>query len=500
MQYISSRGQAAYVQAAEAIKMGIAPDGGLFVPKAMPNLSEKVIETMFHQTYQERAAYILSLFLTDFNREEIDFCVNSAYNLKNFAQEKVAPLVKLNDKLHVLELWHGPTSAFKDMALQILPYLLTTSAAKTGEENEIVILVATSGDTGKAALAGFSDVDKTKIIVFYPADGVSEVQRRQMITQEGANVFVAAVRGNFDDAQSGVKEIFTDPALGAFLAKNNLKFSSANSINWGRLLPQIVYYVSAYLDLRANGDINPDQAINIVVPTGNFGNILAAYYAKRMGIPINKLICAANQNNVLTDFINSGIYDKNRSFEKTISPSMDILISSNLERLLFELTNHDSERVSTWMAELNGKGKYEIDENTHHIIRELFWSDYASDAETIATINQVWQGHGYLLDTHTAVAMNVYEKYIKSTRDDTVTVIASTASPFKFGSSVAQAIIPDKLGEEDEFGILNVLTKEVGISIPDGIRDLDKKNILHKKITEKDKLEATVLEFLGLDS
>ncbi len=500
MQYISSRGRAANVQAAEAIKMGIAPDGGLFVPKAMPNLSEKVIETMFHQTYQERAAYILSLFLTDFNSEEIDFCVNNAYNTKNFAQERIAPLIKINEQLHVLELWHGPTSAFKDMALQILPYLMTTSAQKAGERSEIVILVATSGDTGKAALAGFSDVDKTKIIVFYPADGVSEVQKRQMVTQEGANVFVAAVRGNFDDAQSGVKEIFADQALNAFLAENNLKFSSANSINWGRLLPQIVYYVSAYLDLRANGDIDSAQAINIVVPTGNFGNILAAYYAKRMGIPINKLICAANKNNVLTDFINSGIYDKNRSFEKTISPSMDILISSNLERLLFEVTNHDSTRVSTWMAELNDTGKYEIDERSYNIIRELFWSDYASDAETIATISEVWKEHDYLLDTHTAVAMNVYEKYINATRDDTVTIIASTASPFKFGSSVAQAVIPDKLGKEDEFGILNVLAQEVGISIPDGIKDLDKKDILHKKITEKNKLKATVLEFLGLGS
>lgn len=500
MQYISSRGKASKVEAASAIKMGIAPDGGLFVPENTPSLNHEIIKNMNNQTYQERASYILSLFLTDFTADEINFCVNNAYNLNNFTHEEIAPLTKLNDKLHILELWHGPTSAFKDMALQILPYLLTISAEKTGEESDIVILVATSGDTGKAALAGFSDVEKTKIIVFYPVDGVSEIQKRQMITQVGDNVFVAAVKGNFDDAQSGVKEIFGDQELSAFLADNNLKLSSANSINWGRLLPQIVYYVSAYIDLQKDGEIKALEPINIVVPTGNFGNILAAYYAKRMGIPINKLICAANENNVLTDFINSGIYDRNRPFAKTISPSMDILISSNLERLLFEITNHDSGKVSAWMEELKKVGKYEVDKATYNNIKELFWSDYSTDTETINTINKTWRDNNYLLDTHTAVAMNVYEKYVNSTQDKTVTIIASTASPYKFGSSVAKAIIAeDKLQKKDEFAILNILAEEVGQPIPKGIKDLDKKEIRHKMVTEKEKLRETVLSFLGLE-
>ncbi len=450
-------------------------------------------------SYQERAAYILGLFLSDFSPAEINLCVNGAYNQESFDHEQIAPLVKINDKLHILELWHGPTSAFKDMALQILPYLLTTSTEKTGEKSDILILVATSGDTGKAALEGFSDVEQTKIIVFYPVHGVSEVQKRQMITQEGANVFVAAVEGNFDDAQSGVKEIFANNDLQAFLAANNLKMSSANSINWGRLLPQIVYYISAYVDLLEQAQINIGEAINVVVPTGNFGNILAAYYAKRMGVPIGKLICAANANNVLTDFIRTGIYDRNRKFEKTISPSMDILISSNLERLLFEVTEHDSQRVGKWMQELKERGSYAVDTKTSAIIRELFWSDYSTDEETIKTIKQVWEEEKYLLDTHTAVAINVYGKYSKNTQDNTVTVVASTASPFKFGSSVASAVIEaDKLAGKDEFEILEILAGETGQIIPANIKYLREKAIFHQTVTAKEKLQETVLNFLDL--
>lgn len=498
MQYISSRGKSPIVDAANAIKMGIAPDGGLFVPEIIPTIGKDNIRKIEDFTYQQRASYILSLFLTDFSEDEIEHCVNGAYNEENFDDEKIAPLVKLDNKLHVLELWHGPTSAFKDMALQILPYLLTTSTKKTGEESDILILVATSGDTGKAALEGFKDVEQTKIIVFYPVHGVSEVQKRQMITQEGRNVFVAAVEGNFDDAQSGVKEIFGDKELQSFLQTNNIKMSSANSINWGRLLPQIVYYISAYVDLRKAGEISDGEPINIVVPTGNFGNILAAYYARQMGIPINKLICAANSNNVLTDFIRSGVYDRNRKFEKTISPSMDILISSNLERLLFEVTGHDSEAINNWMSQLKEVGKYQVDEKTHQTIQELFWSDYCSDEETIDTIKAIWDEKKYLLDTHTAVAVNVYEKYLSSTQDNTVTIVASTASPYKFGSSVAKAIIsPEKL-KQDEFEILKTLENESNIPIPERIKNLNEKEIRHKKVTSKDNLKQTVLEFLGL--
>lgn len=499
MQYISSRGRTSAVDAANAIKMGISPDGGLFVPENIPIIDGGMLKKLATLPYQERAAYILGLFLGDFSSEEIRSCVNGAYNSENFDHEKIAPLVKLKDKLHILELWHGPTSAFKDMALQILPHLLTTSTKKTGEKKDILILVATSGDTGKAALEGFSNVEQTKIIVFYPVHGVSEVQKRQMITQTGDNVFVAAVEGNFDDAQSGVKEIFADDDLQTLLAANNLKMSSANSINWGRLLPQIVYYISAYVDLLEEKQVKTGEAINVVVPTGNFGNILAAYYAKRMGIPINKLICAANANNVLTDFIRTGVYDRNRQFEKTISPSMDILISSNLERLLFEVTGHDSQKVDKWMQELKEKGIYEVDEKTSALIQDLFWSDYSTDEETIKTISQVWDTDEYLLDTHTAVAINVYEKYLAANAEDRVTIVASTASPYKFGSSVASALIDaDKLAGKDEFEILEILAAETRQVIPDNIKYLREKAILHKTISAKEELQKTVLSFLSL--
>jgi len=497
VKYQSSRGKYSSISSADAIKMGISPDGGLFVPDFIPSLDKNIFCEMESLGYQERASMILKYYLTDFSPEEINECVYGAYNAEKFDDERIAPLVKLKENVYIQELWHGPTCAFKDMALQMLPLLLTTSMRKTNETSEIIILVATSGDTGKAALEGFKDVKGTRIIVFFPEDGVSEVQKRQMVTQEGENVYVAAVRGNFDDAQTGVKNIFASSEFNEKLAVNNMKMSSANSINWGRLLPQIVYYVSAYVDLRANGYLENEDLINIVVPTGNFGNILAAYYARKMGVPINKLICASNSNNVLTDFIKTGIYDSNREFKKTMSPSMDILISSNLERLLYEITDHDANRVNSWMEELKNRGRYKIDETTHTEVKKIFWSDFCSENETVETIRDTWMNKKYLLDTHTAVAVNVYNKYFLSTGDKTKTIIASTASPFKFGSSVASAVLPpEMLQGKNEFEILEILSSQTGIDIPGGIKNLDKREIRHKTVSSREKMQETILSFL----
>lgn len=497
MKYLSTRGKYQSIKAAEAIKMGISPDGGLFVPKFIPGLDDETLKIMESETYQERACRILGCFLKGFSEEEIKKCVYSAYNEERFDDERVAPLVELRPGVYIQELWHGPTSAFKDMALQLLPQLMTVSARKTGESGEIIILVATSGDTGKAALEGFKDVEGTRIIVFYPADGVSEVQKRQMITQEGKNVYVAAVQGNFDDAQTGVKNIFADPEFAERLERQGMKLSSANSINWGRLLPQIVYYISAYVELRGRGVLAGGEPVNIVVPTGNFGNILAAYYASRMGVPVQKLICASNTNKVLDDFIRTGIYDRNRNFEKTMSPSMDILISSNLERLLYETTGHDAVRVAGWMEELKNNGRYEVDAATLAKIQKMFWSEFCTDEETIKTIRTTWEKNGYLLDTHTAVAVNVYDKYLNETGDPVKTIIASTASPFKFGSSVAQAVLdPAMASGQDEFTLLNSLAEATGVKIPEGIKGLDKKPVLHNTISTREEMLQTVAEFL----
>jgi len=497
VRYSSSRGKCVSITAAEAIKMGIAPDGGLFVPDYIPAISESTWTKMAGQTYQERACEILSLYLPEFSAGEIRECVMAAYNPSSFDEERIAPLVRLAEGVYIQELWHGPTCAFKDMALQLLPHLMVMSAAKTGEKDEIVILVATSGDTGKAALEGFKDVAGVKIIVFYPEDGVSEVQKRQMVTQTGNNVFVAAVKGNFDDAQNGVKKIFADHTFIEILARRGMKMSSANSINWGRLLPQIVYYISAYVDLSSSGKVKRGEAVNVVVPTGNFGNILAAFYAGQMGVPINRLICASNLNNVLTEFINTGVYDRNRTFAKTLSPSMDILISSNLERLLYEMTEHDAVLVAGWMEELNTQGKYEVNKSVRDKIGSLFWADYSSDAETQMTIRSTWEDKGYLLDTHTAVACNVYEKYVLATGDKTTTIIASTASPFKFGQSVAEAILkPELLEGQDEFAIAKTLSEYTGVTIPVGLRDLDKRTVLHQTVSTKEAMGKTVLKYL----
>jgi len=499
MLYESTRGQFRKVSSAEAITRGIAPDGGLFVPGEIKQISAESLAELAGMDYQHKAVFILKEFLSDFTEQELQACVAAAYGRNRFDTPDIAPLHQLDSSLYVLELWHGPTSAFKDMALQILPHLLTKAAAKTGEKSTIVILVATSGDTGKAALEGFKDVPGTRIIVFYPQEGVSRMQQLQMITQEGGNVAVVAVKGNFDDAQTGVKNIFGDEAFNTELHQHNYTLSSANSINWGRLVPQIVYYFSSYLDLVATGGINQGDKINFVVPTGNFGNILAAFYAREMGLPVNKLICAANANNVLTDFIRTGIYNRNRPFHKTLSPSMDILISSNLERLIYHLSGRDPVKVRGWMSDLKLKGVYQVDEATKQGIDNIFWSASADDQETLATISKIYQRYGYLVDPHTAVALSVYEQYMGATGDATTTVVASTASPFKFNTSVARAVLGEEAVKgQDEFTLLKKLAEKSGTVIPQGLKDLDRKPVLFQEATGKNQMKETVRKILGL--
>lgn len=493
MKYLSSRGKYTCDSAAMAIKMGLSPDGGLFVPERIPVLTDEQLQFMAGKDYKERAALVLGEYLNDFSAPEIESCVQAAYGGGKFDHPEVAPLHHLGDKLYVLELWHGPTCAFKDMALQMLPHLLTTSMVKTGEQNQVLILVATSGDTGKAALEGFRDVNGTRIVVFFPEEGVSQVQKLQMLTQEGENVLVAAVKGNFDDAQNGVKAIFSDLKMAEALRTRGFELSSANSINWGRLVPQIIYYISAYLDAARRGAIKPGEPVNVVVPTGNFGNILAAFYARCMGINLKRLICASNANNVLTEFINTGTYDRSRQFHKTISPSMDILISSNLERLLFEMTGRDAGRVSAWMEQLKDLGRYTVEEDVRAKIKEIFWADYASDEETRRTIAQIWEKYGYLIDTHTAVGLNVYQKYREAAGDDTPVIIASTASPYKFGGSVSQALIGDKAGQWSEFEALQALEKLTGVPIPPAIKGLEKKAVRFNLSTRQDQMGDILL-------
>jgi threonine synthase len=495
--YESTRGGKEGISSAEAIKRGISPNGGLYVPQQIKELTLKDISELVNMTYAQRAVFILKRYLDDFTEDELIDCVNNAYNTDKFSNNDIAHVNSINESLCLLELWHGPTCAFKDMALQILPHFLVKAMEKTGEKSEIVILVATSGDTGKAALEGFAGVKGTRIIVFYPEDGVSEVQKYQMITQTGENVKVVGVKGNFDDTQSGVKKIFTDKELIQEMAKENLKFSSANSINWGRLVPQIVYYFSAYADLIKGNRIKVGDKVNFVVPTGNFGNILAGYYAKCMGLPVNKLICASNDNNVLTDFIRTGSYDKRRKFIKTVSPSMDILISSNLERLLYELTDHDHKKVSDWMNRLNEAGHYEIGQNLLNRLHKIFWAGWSNQDETLKTIECVYEDNNYILDTHTAVAVDVYDKYVITTGDLTPSVILSTASPFKFNSSVCKALFGDtKIEGKSEFELLEFLSEEGNISVPEGLKDLDKKSILHKTVCEKYDMKTVVTQNL----
>lgn len=481
---------------AQAIAKGLSTEGGLYMPKDIPLFSKDEIGTLINSDYITRAVITLGKFLTDFTSDEIRNMVIKAYS-GNFDNNEPAPLHDLNNSLSVLELWHGPTCAFKDMALQLLPHLLTNSAKKIEDDKTIVVLVATSGDTGKAALEGFKDVENTKIIVFYPVDGVSTVQKRQMNTQEGDNVYVCAIEGNFDDAQTGVKNIFSNKEIKELLNSNNMEFSSANSINFGRLVPQIVYYVSAYCDLIKSGKIALDQTFNVVVPTGNFGNILAAYFAKKMGIPVGKLICASNQNKVLTDFINTGEYNRNREFFTTSSPSMDILISSNLERLLFMLTDGNEEAVCQWMHSLNNEGIYKIDENTMKKLQSEFFGGYCDDIATKKVIKETFDKYNYLLDTHTAVAVKVYEDYIKETNDNTTTVIVSTASPYKFTNDVLDAF-DETDSNISEFDKVKMLSEKTNTKIPDPLIGLQNKEVLHKTVIKKTQMDEFIKSVLGI--
>lgn len=495
MNYISTRNKRVKTTAAGAISQGISVEGGLFVPDTFPVFTKADFEALCEMDYIGRAKYVLKSFLNDFTDDEIDYCVKGAYT-GSFDNEQPAPISLLGENANVLELWHGPTCAFKDLALQLLPYLLTTSAKKVSKGKKIVILVATSGDTGKAALEGFCDVENTEIMVFYPSDGVSPMQKLQMDSQKGENVHVCAIKGNFDDAQTGVKKIFTNNDVKAKLEENNMQFSSANSINWGRLAPQIVYYVSAYCDLlKREGDYLKD-GFNIVVPTGNFGNILAAYYAKKMGVPVKKLICASNQNNVLTDFINTGKYDRNRSFFTTISPSMDILISSNLERMLFELSGEDDSAVAAMQKSLSDNGTFTVSDEIKTKMNEVFWGGCCDDAETLKTIGDLFEEYGYLCDTHTAVAMNVYKQYVEKTGDNIPTVIASTASPYKFAASVLSAV-SDKKGES-EFDTVRVLSNETKTEIPSPIAALENATVRFNEICEKENMLNAVYSALNI--
>ncbi len=499
MQYQSTRNSSISITSAEAIKKGLSEEGGLFVPETIPQMTDSEIAGLTGMDYRQRAKVILSKFLTDFTDEELTSCIENAYTKEKFGTDNIAPVYKLNDSQYILELWHGPTCAFKDMALQILPHLLTTSMKKTGETDEVVILVATSGDTGKAALEGFRDVNGTRIVVFYPESGVSEIQKLQMVTQEGDNVGVAAVFGNFDDAQSGVKKIFTDENYKELLANNHFKLSSANSINWGRLVPQIVYYFSAYADMLAANEIEAGEKINIVVPTGNFGNILAAYYAYKMGLPVNRFICASNKNNVLTDFIKTGVYNKNRDFHTTISPSMDILISSNLERFLHDLCGGDDSVISDLMQKLASRGSYEVSDDVKAKINGLFSGGCADDDETMAAIKKCRDDFGYVIDTHTAVAKAVYDRYAAETGDKAKTVIASTASPFKFNQSVLIALSGHgAVAGKDEFALLDELSEMSGMDIPKSLAELKNKPRLFNTVCEKEQMIQVVSDFLQM--
>ena len=509
MNYLSTRTTSVKLKSAEAIVSGLSSDGGLFIPEVFPQVTPEQISDMSNQTYSERAAFIMSLYLCDYTKDEIEKFTKATYNSKKengFDAPEIAPLHQQNDTTYFLELWHGPTGAFKDMALQVMPHLLTTALKKTGEKRTACILVATSGDTGKAALDGFCDIDGLKIMVFYPQNGVSPAQKLQMTSQEGNNVNVVAVEGNFDDSQTGVKEIFKDSNFSNQLNKIGYFLSSANSINWGRLVPQIAYYFSAYADLLKNGKIKTGEKVNFCVPTGNFGNILAAYYAEKMGLPVNKLICASNRNDVLTQFINTGIYNKNRPFYTTVSPSMDILVSSNLERLLFELSGKDGSVVTSYMKSLSETGTYSIGDNVKKELERVFASGFCTEEETFNTINNVYKNSGYLIDTHTAVAYKVLSDYRKSSNDKTVSVIVSTASPFKFSHAVLKALeVPagDKKAEaefdnnnKDDVHLIEKLSQKTGVDIPKSLKGLDKKTSRFNETATVDKMKDSVLRFI----
>ena len=494
MYYVSTRNARDRRTAAEAIAQGLAADGGLMTPEVFPKLSHNALDTMRDMSYQQRAVYVMGSYLDDFTSSELSSFAAKAYGGGKFDVKEVAPVRQVDGNTYCLELWHGPTCAFKDMALQMLPHLLTASLRKLEEEKTVCILVATSGDTGKGALEGFRDVDHTKILVFYPKDGVSAIQELQMVTQEGDNVGVCSVYGNFDDAQTGVKQLFSDEKLREELAQRGYFLSSANSINWGRVLPQVVYYISAYCDLLRDGHIQLGDPVNVCVPTGNFGNILAAYYARDMGVPIQRLICASNANNVLTDFLRTGVYDRNRTFYNTMSPSMDILISSNLERLLLAITQEDSE-VRKYMEQLKETGRYEVSERVRDKIQRLFMGYCCDDAETQKVIGAIYKKFDYLIDPHTAVGFSALEQYRKETGDETPAIVASTASPFKFCDNVLSALGVTEQAEG--LDILDQLSQVTGEPVPAPLAALrDKKPRFHETV-EKDHMVDAVLEMLS---
>ena len=494
MKYLSTRDRSLRYASAEAVKMGLSRDGGLLTPTEIPQIDQAFLEGLLTASYQERAAKVMGLYLTDYTEEELTSFAHNAYGLDKFDTTAVAPVRTLDETTHCLELWHGPTSAFKDMALQMLPQLLSAALRKTGEPKTACILVATSGDTGKAAMEGFADVPQTKILVFYPKDGVSQVQETQMLTQDGANVGVCAVVGNFDDAQAGVKRIFSDVSIRETLAERGYFLSSANSINWGRILPQVVYYISAYCDLVRDGKLTMGEKVNFCVPTGNFGDILAAYYAKRMGLPVHMLVCASNRNDVLTDFLRTGVYDRNRPFHTTMSPSMDILVSSNLERLLFALSGQNDQEVAGYMKQLGEKGCYTVSEEIKAKLQADFYGGFCDEAKTSAIIAQVWKKHHYLIDPHTAVAYGVMQDYREATGDDRKTVFVSTASPFKFCDSVLHSLGVAQVREG--LGALDQLAEVSGRPAPVPLASLRDKAVRFEESVDKEKMMDVVLDML----
>ncbi len=500
MRYESTRGAAERVGSADAIRRGLAPDGGLYVPSESAWLGRREVGDLVGAGYAQFARTVLGRYLDDYGPGEIAACVDAAYASAAFDSPEIAPLREYDGTAFILELWHGPTSAFKDMALQILPRLVTAALKKTRAARELVILVATSGDTGKAALEGFRDVPGTRVIVFYPEHGVSEMQRLQMVTQEGSNVHVFGVEGgDFDAAQAGVKTIFSDEAFAERLAAGGFELSSANSINWGRLAPQIVYYVSSYAELVRRGEIAVGDGVNVIVPTGNFGNILAAYYARAMGLPLGRLVCASNANRILTDFFGSGEYDRRRALRKTMSPSMDIVVSSNLERLLYELSDHDPAPVRRWMSELSSGGAYRVGEDIRAKADSVFWGASCGEEETLASIAKAWRERRVLVDPHTAVALDAYGKYRAATGDAAKTLIASTASPFKFNASVARAVLGEnRMAGKDEFELLELLSSESGMAAPASLRGLRDRKARHAETCRAPAMAERVASALGL--
>ncbi|MBR5322978.1 MAG: threonine synthase [Clostridia bacterium] len=492
MNYISTRGNTKPVSSAQAIKQGLADDGGLFMPEVIPALTKEDFDVLKRASYPERAAYVMSKFLTDYTYEELLADCQESYSPARFPGG-AAPLTSIGN-LRLLELWHGPTCAFKDMALQVMPRLLSRALTKTGEKRTAFILVATSGDTGKAALEGYKDVDGIKIMVFYPVDGVSRVQKLQMATQEGNNVTVCAIKGNFDDAQNGVKKIFGNEETAKLLNENNHFFSSANSINWGRLVPQIVYYISSYCDMVNNGDIKEGDEVNICVPTGNFGNIFAAYIAKIMGLPVNRFICASNCNNILTDFITTGTYDRNRAFHTTMSPSMDILISSNLERLLYVIAG--DKKTASYMKELNTNGVYSVDNETKEKIASNFSGYFCAEEDTAKTIKETFDNYKYLIDTHTAVAVKCANEYMAETGDTRKIIVASTASPYKFASNVYTSLTGET--KENEFDALKATEEISGSPIPTPLASLESKKVRYTTVINPEDMTTEVLKTIGL--